>query len=78
MIKTLTEKLKEEKQKQVFKFKRTNGIAGICPDCGEVITFNYFTKFYECTNKSCLFLANENCERVWENTLGNTNGYSIH
>lgn len=69
MIPTLTKKLKQEKIKEKFKFKRTNGIAGCCPDCGGVVYFNYFIVRYECTNKDCVFMADEEGFRLTDNSV---------
>ena len=65
MIKKVTEKLKAEKQ--VYTFKLTPGIAGICPDCGSFIHFNSYHQRYECSGNDCAFMANLKGERIWDN-----------
>ena len=72
MIKTLTKKI--EKQKEKYKFKEKNiGVAGICPDCKGIVTFNSYHQRYQCTTKECCFEANLNGERVWDNSMRENN-----
>ncbi len=72
MIKTLTKKL--QTQKQTYNFKDKNiGVAGICPDCGGIVTFNSYHQRYQCTIKECCFEANIKKERVWDNSMREEN-----
>ena len=72
MIKTLTKKI--EKQKENFNFKEKNtGVAGICPDCKGIVSFNSYNQRYECTTKECCFEANLNKERIWDNSMREEN-----
>ena len=70
MIKKLTQQLKEEKLKtqneeQVFNFKEKHeGIAGNCPDCGEIVSYNSFFHRYVCANLECEFEADISRRRI--------------
>ena len=65
MIKQLTQKLKEQKQSIQFDFKeRYEGIAGTCPDCGDIVSYNSYFHIYFCANVECGFEANINRERI--------------
>ena len=57
MIKILTEKIKQQKENYNFK-EKDNGVAGICPDCKGIVTFNSYHQRYQCTTKNCCFEAN--------------------
>ena len=56
MIKKLAEK--KQKENQTYNFKQTNGVAGICPDCGGIVSFNSYHQRYECSHTNCCFEAN--------------------
>jgi len=71
MIRKLTKKFQIEKQ--VYNFQQSNGIAGICPDCGSVVNFNSYHQRYQCTHKDCCFEANIQKERVWGNNMRDEN-----
>ena len=71
MIKKLTEKLQQEKQ--IYNFKQTNGVAGVCPECGGIVSFNSYHQRYQCTHKDCCFEANIKKERVWDNNMRDEN-----
>ena len=43
------------------------GVAGVCPDCGGIISFNSYHQRYQCMNKNCCLEANIKKERVWDN-----------
>ena len=47
---------------------RNNGVAGICPDCNGIVTFNSYHQRYQCSSKDCCFEANLKKERVWDNS----------
>ncbi len=66
MIKQLTEKLKQEKEQSLqYDFKeKYEGIAGCCPDCGDIVSYNSFFLRYFCANVECGFEANINRERI--------------
>ena len=52
-----------------YNFKtRNNGVAGICPDCNGIVTFNSYHQRYQCSSKDCCFEANLKKERVWDNS----------
>ena len=71
MVKKLAEKMKAEKQ--VYNFEQTSGIAGICPDCNSFIHFNSYHQRYECSGNDCAFIADINCERIWDNKMREEN-----
>ena len=71
MIKRLTAKLKNEKK--IYNFEQTNGVAGVCPDCGGIVTFNSYHQRYQCSKKECCFEANVEMERVWDNKMREEN-----
>ena len=75
MIKRLTEKL--QKENQVYNFKQTNGVAGICPDCGGIVSFNSYHQRYQCSHVDCCFEANIKRERVWDNKMRDENLKSL-
>ena len=72
MIKTLTKKLQDQKQTYNFKDKDI-GVAGICPDCGGIVTFNSYHQRYQCSTKECCFEANLKGARVWDNLMRDEN-----
>ena len=66
--KNLITKILAKEEVVVYSFKdKDTGIAGICPDCGGIISFNSYFKRYQCKNKKCYFEANIKKERVWDN-----------
>lgn len=67
MIKKLTEKIKLQKGELVkYDFlEKCTGVAGFCPDCGEVVLFIKELNRYICLNPDCDFEADINRERVW-------------
>lgn len=71
MITKLIEKLKMEKTEiQSFNFKeKCTGVAGICPDCGGIVSFNSYHGRYECKHIECCFMANEKGKRIWDNNM---------
>lgn len=73
MINTLTKKLQEKNNKK-YDFKpNCKGIAGFCPDCGGFVSFNSYHHRFECLDNDCCFMANENCERIWDNSMREAN-----
>ena len=53
-----------------YNFKtKDNGVAGICPDCKGIVSFNSYHQRYQCTTKECCFEANLKKERVWDNSM---------
>ena len=66
MIKQLTEKIKDQKKEPIqYNFKEKHeGIAGQCPDCGDIVTYNSFFLRYVCANPECEFEANIKRERI--------------
>lgn len=57
-----------------YNFKtKDNGVAGICPDCKGIVTFNSYHQRYQCTSKDCCFEANLKKERVWDNSMREEN-----
>ena len=73
MIKKLTEKLEQQKQETVkFDFKeKYEGIAGSCPDCGSIVTYDCIFHRYVCLNPECGFEANICRERIIHKRLKN-------
>ncbi|MBQ9795467.1 MAG: hypothetical protein IJW36_00700 [Clostridia bacterium] len=71
MIRKLTKILQKERQR--YNFKQSNGFAGICPDCGNVVTFNSYHQRYQCSQSECCFEANVKMERVWDNKMREEN-----
>lgn len=71
MIRKLTEKL--QTAKQIYNFQQTNGVAGICPDCGGIVSFNSYHQRYQCLKSDCCFEANIKKERVWDNKMREAN-----
>lgn len=71
MIKKLTEKIKLQKGELVrYDFvAKCTGVAGFCPDCGEIVSFVAELKKYICINPDCDFEADINRERIWNNDL---------
>ena len=68
---TKTAKNKNNIKKTVvyeFETKRT-GVAGFCPDCDGVVTYNSYFQRYICLNPDCCFEADVNKERVWDNSM---------
>ena len=61
-----TAKKKTCNNKYNFKTKDI-GVAGICPDCNGIITFNSYHQRYQCTTKDCCFEADIKKEKVWDN-----------
>jgi len=61
-------KMKYETIHYDFKTKN-NGVAGICPDCKGIVSFNSYHQRYQCTTKECCFEANLKKERVWDNSM---------
>ena len=52
----------------VYEFKtKCTGVAGFCPDCEGVVTFNSYFQRYICLEPDCNFEADINKERVWDN-----------
>ena len=48
-----------------FDFKeKYEGIAGTCPDCGSIVTYDILFHKYICINQDCGFEANINRERI--------------
>ena len=70
MIRMLTEKLNKEKANN---FKQSNGVAGIWPDCGGIVSFNSYHQRYQCLRVDCCFEANIKKERVWDNKMRDEN-----
>ena len=66
MLTKLTEKIKSQKSETIqFDFKeKYEGIAGHCPDCGDIVSYNSFFLRYFCANVECDFEANINRERI--------------
>jgi len=70
MINKLIQQIKEEKQKQqneeqIFNFKEKHeGIAGNCPDCGDIVSYNSFFHRYICANVECEFEADISRKRI--------------
>jgi len=56
-----------------YKFTKTPGVAGVCPDCGSIVCFNSYHNRYECSSKDCCFEADINGERVWDNKMREEN-----
>ena len=72
MIKKLTQKLKENKFTTQFDFKEKHeGIAGFCPDCGNIVSYDSYFHRYVCINLECDFEANINRERIIHKRLNN-------
>lgn len=71
MLKKLTQKLKTKNE--IYNFKQTNGVAGICPDCGGIVSFNSYHQRYQCSQSECCFEANVKMERVWDNKMREEN-----
>ena len=71
MIKRLTEKIAN--QKQSYNFKQSNGVAGICPDCGGIVSFNSYHQRYQCSQVDCCFEADIKKQRVWDNEMRDQN-----
>ena len=66
LIKKTTQKLNKTK----YSFKEKNaGIAGICPDCKSIVSFNSYHQIYECLSNECCFEANLKGERIWDNDM---------
>lgn len=66
-----TAKKKNIKSKTIcynFKTKYT-GVAGFCPDCDGVVTFNSYFQRYICLEPNCCFEADINKGRVWDNSM---------
>lgn len=59
----LINKMLQKENVYIFK-ERDTSIAGICPDCGSIVSYNSYHKHYECNNKNCCFVANEKGERT--------------
>ena len=64
--------IKHEKTNYNFKYKCT-GIAGFCPDCNSFVSWNSYHSRFECLGNNCCFMANEKCERIWDNTMRDEN-----
>lgn len=67
MITKLTEKIKSQKNEQVVQFnfkEKYEGIAGTCPDCGDIVSYDHLFYKYICINPECGFEANINRERI--------------
>lgn len=75
MIKKLTEKLKNQNsQTKKYNFKhKCTGVAGVCPDCNSFVSFNSYHQRYECLSNNCCFMANLECERIWDNSMRDEN-----
>lgn len=73
-MKTLIKQMinKEEQKTYTFK-KRCNGIAGICPDCKDIVSWNSYHSRFECLSNTCCFMANEKGERIWDNSMREEN-----
>ena len=73
MIKKLTEKIKEQKTESIqYNFKEKHeGIAGTCPDCGSIVSYNSFFHRYVCINLECEFEADIKRERVVKKLVSN-------
>ena len=71
MIKQLTEKLKQEKnQSMQYDFKeKYEGIAGCCPDCNSIVSYNSFFMRYTCINPECNFEADISKKRIVKKPL---------
>lgn len=62
------------KEKTHYNFKaKCTGVAGFCPDCGNFVSWNSYHGRFECLGNDCCFMANEKCERIWDNTMRNEN-----
>ena len=59
-------KIIEKNKKERYRFSET-GIAGVCPDCGYIVEYRSYFQEYNCTASDCAFVANKNCDRVWDN-----------
>ncbi len=64
MIGKLTDKIKKEK---TIIFSTTGCFAGVCPDCGHVLEYRSYFQEFNCTAKTCAFVADKNGVRVWDN-----------
>ena len=73
MIKQLTEKIKDQKKDTIqYDFKeKHDGIAGTCPDCGSIVTYDIIFYKYVCINSKCGFEANIKRERIIKKRLCN-------
>ena len=66
MLTKLTEKIKSQKSETIqFDFKeKYEGIAGCCPDCNSIVSYDVLFHKYVCINPECGFEANINRERI--------------
>lgn len=64
----ITEMIKQKQTTYNFKPKCT-GVAGICPDCENIVSWNSYHSRFECLSNRCCFMANAKCERIWDNNM---------
>ena len=62
------------KKQPTYNFKsKCTGIAGICPDCNSIVTWNSYHSRFQCLSSNCCFMANEKGERIWDNYMRDEN-----
>ena len=73
MSSLITQIIDKEKQKS-YNFKpKDNGIAGICPDCSSIVSWNSYHSRFQCLGKDCCFEADEKGYRIWDNNMREEN-----
>lgn len=74
MIKKLIEKTtKTENEPVQYDFKeKYEGIAGTCPDCGDIVYYDSVFYKYVCVNLDCGFEANIKRQRKTKNNSSNS------
>ena len=73
MSSLITQMIVKEKQKS-YRFKpKDNGIAGICPDCSSIVSWNSYHSRFQCLGKDCCFEADEKGKRIWDNNMREEN-----
>jgi len=71
---TILNKLIKRNTQKTYKFKpEENSIAGFCPDCDCIVSWNSYHKRFECLAFDCCFIANEKGERIWDNSMREEN-----
>ncbi len=68
----IKEMIKKEKQTYTFK-ERCTGVAGFCPDCESIVSWNSYHNRFQCMSNDCCFETNEKGERIWDNSMRQEN-----